>query len=206
MEFTIMLLIPVTLSHHDINSPRTTMVFLGRMKGQDIVQLRQPFGEVAFQLGDTIRITLALAMKNDDGPQAIAHAITDEPEDFATGLLNGHTVQIKAGFDRILAQPELSKYAVLDAWPLPAQDIVGRKRLYHVGSQGIGVPRGLFNSRPLTFQMAWRQFPGRCHLGPVGLADTPDVFHFLKEAEALFFGSHGVTINDLFQKPTLPPG
>ena len=118
-----MLLIPVTLSHHDINSPRTTMVFLGRMKGQDIVQLRQPFGEVAFQLGDTIRITLALAMKNDDRPQAIAHAITDEPEDFATGLLNGHTVQIKARFDRILAQPELSKYAVLDAWPLPAQGV-----------------------------------------------------------------------------------
>jgi len=46
----------------------------------------------------------------------------------------------------------------------------------------------------------------RRSLGPVGLADTPDVFHFLKEAEALFFGSHGVTINDLFQRPTLPPG
>jgi hypothetical protein len=155
------------------------MVFLGRMKGQDIVQLRQPFGEVAFQLGNTIGIALAFAMENDDRAQTVANTIANEPENLTPGLLYRHPVQIEAGFDRILAQSELAEHTVLDAWALPAQDIVGRKWLYHVGSQGIGVPQWLFHSRPLTFKVAWRQFPGRCHLGPVGLANTPDVFHFL---------------------------
>jgi hypothetical protein len=92
VEFTIMLLVPVAFSHHDINRPGTTMVFLGRMKRQDIVQLGKPFGEVAFELGNTVGIALALAMKNDDRTQAVAHTIANEPEHFTSGLFYRHPV------------------------------------------------------------------------------------------------------------------
>jgi hypothetical protein len=191
VNLTVTLFVAVALADHDIDGAGAAMALLGRMKRQHIFQLWQPFGQMALELGDTVGVTLSLAVENNDGSKSIAHAIINEAEYIPTRFFNGHPVQVQARFDRVLPKTELTEYAMLNSGPLPTENIVRCQRLNHIRRQWIAVSVRLIYGGPLTLKVPWGQILWGFNIGFVRLPDTADILHFLQEAQALIFGCHG---------------
>lgn len=206
MDLPVVLLFPLAFSHHDIDSTGSTMVFLGRMERQHIGELRQPFSEIALELGHTVRITFSLTVKDNNGPQPVPDTITNKPEYIPARLLDGQAMQVQPGFNGVLPKPEPAENPVLNSGALPAEYVVRCQGVDNVEGQRISVSEPRFYGSALTLQVAWRQFTGRDYLGAIRFSNTPDVLHFLKKTESIIFGSHGRAFNNLLNGRTLPPG
>lgn len=119
-----MLLFPVALAHHDIYRPGPSMALLSRMERHYSQEFWQPLGKIAFELRHSIGVPLAFAVKNYDGPQAIADAILNKLKNLFASLLNRHPVKVQPCLDRVLPMPELTEDAILNPWALPTEDVV----------------------------------------------------------------------------------
>lgn len=190
MSFAVKLLLVVTFTDHHVDCTGAAVMLLGGMKSKHIVKFRQPFGQVTFELGDFVGISFTFAMQHQHGPYSVTDTVLNKAKNLPAGFINGHSVQIKPGFNGVLTLPKLSEHSMLNTRPLPGQDIVGRERLHRIGSQRVGITSGLIQSRTLTLKMARRQLPWSFDIGAVGPPDTTDVLHFLQKIKAFIFSGH----------------
>jgi len=191
VDLTVALFVPVPFPNHYIHRTGAPMVFLGRMKGQYVVQFRQPLGNMAFDMGNSIRITLTLAVEDDDRAQAITDTVIDETKHLPPGLFHRHAVQVQAGLNRILAQTQFLEDAMLNTRTLPAQYILGGQWFHHIRRQRVSILDLLLHRRTLTLKMSRRQFARSGDLRPVGLSNASDVLHLFKKRQAFIFAGHG---------------
>ncbi len=190
VSLAVKLLLLVTFSDHDIDCTCAAVMLLGGMKSKYIVKFRQPLGQVAFKLSNLVGVSFAFAMQYQHGPYAVPNTILNKTVNFTAGFINGHSVQVKTGFNGVLTLPKFSKHPMLNTRPLPTQNIVGRKRLHHIGGQWVGIAPWLIQSRPLALEMTRRQLPRRFDIRAVWSANATDVLHFLQKIEAFIFSGH----------------